>query len=111
MDSITYADFAKIDFRVGKILKAEVVDKSDKLLRLTVDFGSLGEKTILSGIKKWYQPADLEGKLYLFVYNLEPKAIMGENSEGMIMAAEEETGENCILITPASEIAPGTKVF
>lgn len=108
--NITYADFAKIDFRVGKVVKAEEIEKSEKLLRLTVDFGPLGEKNILSGIKKWYTPEDLEGNLYLFVYNLEPREIMGENSYGMIMAVDDEENDSCILITPARKADPGTKV-
>ena len=111
MDKITYDDFAKIDFRVGKVTKAENVEGSEKLIRMTVDFGELGERTILAGIKKWYQPADLKGKLYIFVYNLEPKAIMGEMSQGMVMAAEDEKSQNCVLLTPAKKIAPGTKVL
>ena len=109
--SVSYSDFAKIDFRVGKVKKAEEIEGSEKLLRLTVDFGELGVKTILSGIKKWYAHEDLKGKLFIFVYNLEPKVIFGEESQGMIMAAEDETGENCVLLTPAQKIAPGTKVL
>ena len=110
MDPINFEDFAKIDFRVGKVIKAENIEGAETLMRLKVDFGPLGERTILSGIKKWYQPKDLKGKNYIFVYNLEPKKMMGEDSQGMIMAAEDESGENCVLLVPDDDIAPGTRV-
>jgi len=110
MDPINFEDFTKIDFRVGKVVKAENIEGAETLMRLKVDFGSLGERTILSGIKKWYQPKDLKGKNYIFVYNLEPKKMMGEDSQGMIMAAEDESGENCVLLVPDDDIAPGTRV-
>ena len=109
MDSINFNDFSKIDFRVGKVIKAENIEGAETLIRLKVDFGPLGERIILSGIKKWYKPEDLEGKDYIFVFNLEPKKMMGEESQGMIMAAEEDGG-NCVLLIPDREIAPGTRV-
>ena len=110
MDPVNFEDFTKIDFRVGKVIKAENIEGAETLMRLKVDFGPLGERTILSGIKKWYQPKDLKGKNYIFVYNLEPKKMMGEDSQGMIMAAEDESGENCVLLVPDDDIAPGTRV-
>ena len=110
MDPINFEDFTKIDFRVGKVIKAENIEGAETLMRLSVDFGPLGERTILSGIKKWYKPKDLKGRNYIFVYNLEPKKMMGEDSQGMIMAAEDEGGENCVLVVPDDDIAPGTRV-
>ena len=110
MDPVNFDDFTKIDFRVGKVVKAENIEGADTLIRLKVDFGPLGERTILSGIKKWYKPKDLKGNNYVFVYNLAPKEMMGEESQGMIMAAEDEKGENCVLLIPEADIAPGTRV-
>jgi len=110
MDPINFGDFTKIDFRVGKVIKAENIEGAETLMRLSVDFGPLGERVILSGIKKWYKPKDLKGRNYIFVYNLEPKKMMGEDSQGMIMAAEDESGENCVLLVPDDDIAPGTRV-
>ena len=110
MDDINFDDFSKIDFRVGKVVKAENIEGADSLMRLKVDFGTLGERTILSGIKKWYEPKDLEGNNYIFVYNLESKKMMGEDSQGMIMAAEDEDSQNCVLLVPEADISPGTKV-
>lgn len=110
MDDINFADFSKIDFRVGKVIKAENIEGADSLMRLKVDFGPLGKRIILSGIKKWYQPEDLKGNNYIFVYNLAPKKMMGEESQGMIMAAEDEEAETCVLLVPDSKISPGTRV-
>ncbi|HJX59260.1 MAG TPA: methionine--tRNA ligase [Patescibacteria group bacterium] len=109
-DSVSFDDFSKIDFRVGKVVKAENIEGADTLMRLTVDFGSLGERVILSGIKKWYKPKDLKGGSFIFVFNLEPKKMLGEESQGMIMAAEDDASENCVLLIPDKPIAPGTKV-
>jgi len=109
-DSITFEDFKKPDLRVGKVVKAENIEGADTLMRLTVDLGELGKRIILSGIKKWYTPKDLKGKLFIFVVNLESKKMMGEESQGMILAAEDESGKNCVLLTPVTKIAPGTKV-
>lgn len=85
---ITIDDFAKLDLRVGTVINCEEKEGSDKLLRLTVDFGEEGKRNILSGIKQWYQPEDLQGKQFIFVINLAPRKMMGEESEGMILAAE-----------------------
>jgi methionine--tRNA ligase beta chain len=109
MDNITYDDFAKLDFRVGKIVQVEEVPESSKLLKLTVDFGELGEKTVFSGIKKWYEGKDLKDKNFVFLFNLEPRAMMGAFSEAMIIAAEDDEG-NCVLLIPDKDILPGTKV-
>ena len=109
-DEVTFDDFSKIDFRVVKIVKAENIEGADTLLRLTVDFGELGERTILSGIKKWYKSQDLEGGSYIFVFNLKPKKMMGEESQGMIMAAESKDGEDCVLLVPDKKVPPGSWV-
>jgi methionyl-tRNA synthetase len=109
-DNVTFGEFSKLDFRVGQVIKAEYIEGAATLMRLRVEFGSLGERTILSGIKKWYKPAELEGKNYIFVVNLKPRKIMGEQSYGMIIAAESDDQETCVLLIPDKEIAPGTKV-
>ncbi len=84
---ISYEDFQKIDVRVGTILAAEKVEKSDKLLKLDVDFGAvIGKKQILTGMQKWYQPEDLVGMQTTFVANLAPRKMMGLESQGMIFA-------------------------
>ena len=89
MDYITYDEFAKVDIRVGTILKAEVPEGSKKLIKLTIDFGDLGEKIIFSGILQWFAPEDLVGVQTTFVVNLAPRQMgtFGE-SQGMLFAVD-----------------------
>ncbi|CAN5136601.1 hypothetical protein BH11PAT1_BH11PAT1_2690 [soil metagenome] len=104
---ITYDDFAKMDLRVGKVLGCEEKEGSEKLLRLKVDFGEEGERNILSGIKQFYTPEDLLGKSFIFIINLEPRKIMGEESEGMILAAD---GEKPLPLTILGDCIPGAAI-
>lgn len=104
---ITFDDFSKLDLRVGKVLECSRKERSEKLLRLTVDFGQEGTRNILSGIATWYTPEDLIGKLFIFVLNLQPRKIMDEMSEGMILAAE---GKKPIPLKPKSSVPPGSTI-
>lgn len=82
-DEIKYTDFEKIDMRVGTVVKAEVPKWSHWVMRLTVDFGEeIGEKTIFSGIMKFYKPEDLLNNQYPFIVNLKPKRIGPANEDG-----------------------------
>ena len=113
MNTIDFKDFMKLDIRVGKVLEAEVVEESNKLIRTIVDFGELGKRTIVSGIKEWYKPEDLEGRMFPYVVNLEPKKIMGIESQGMLLAAgpiNEEGEKTAVLLAPLEEVEPGTKI-
>ncbi len=85
-DTIDFNDFAKLDLRIAKILKADTIDGSDKLLNLTVDIGD-ETRTIFAGIKSAYTPEDLEGKLTLVIANLAPRKMRFGTSEGMVLAA------------------------
>jgi methionyl-tRNA synthetase len=86
---ITYADFEKLDLRVGTVIAADYPDWSKKLIRYQVDFGEeLGKRTIFSGIREWYTPEDLIGKQFIFVYNLAPKKMGEEESQGMMVMAD-----------------------
>lgn len=100
--TITFEDFDKLDLRIGTIVNCEEKEGSEKLLRLTVDFGEDGTRNILSGIKQWYQPEDLKDKQFVFVFNLAPRKMMGEESEGMILAAEGEKPEPLTLLSPVT---------
>jgi methionine--tRNA ligase beta chain len=104
---INYQDFSKIDIRVGTIIDAEEIPNSEKLLKLDVDFGELGKKQILSGIKKWYSPQDLKGLQVCFVLNLEPRQMMGLVSEGMILATDLGDDSKPILLTPIKSVENG----
>jgi methionyl-tRNA synthetase len=84
---ISYDDFKKVEIKVGKILSAEKIEKSEKLLKLSVDFSESMPRQIVSGIAKYFaDPAVLVGKKVAFVTNLEPKPLMGLESNGMILA-------------------------
>jgi|ERR1700722_42095 len=106
---ITYDDFAKLDLRVGTVIDCVEKEGSEKLLKLTVDFGEEGTRTIFSGIKQWYKPVDLKDKQFVFVFNLAPRKMMDEVSEGMLLAAD---GEDKPLPLQPNEKAPnGGKIL
>ena len=110
---VDFQDFKKLDLRVAKILQAEKVENSDKLLKLQIDLGEQledGKRQIIAGIGKVYSPEELIGKAIIVIANLEPKVILGLESQGMLLAAEdEETGEP-ILLTPDRLVAVGSKI-
>src|SRR3990167_827496 len=88
---VTYDQFSALDVRVGKIVKADLVSNSKKLIRLSVDLGEdYKEATILTGIAEFYTPSNLIGKKMLFLTNLEPKPMAGETSHGVMLAADIE---------------------
>lgn len=106
---IPFATFAAIDIRVGTIRKVEEVAKSDKLMRLTVDFGD-HTRRILAGIKQERaNPAELEGRQALFVVNLEPRKMMGELSEGMLFDLGYADGVAPCLAIPERGVENGTR--
>lgn len=101
--------FKQTEIRIGKIISAERVEKLDKILKLRVDFGELGERQILSGIAMTFtDPAVLVGKLCPFITNLEPRIINDLESQGMILALKDENG--IVLLSPDREIIPGSLV-
>lgn len=104
---IDIADFKKINMQIGVIKKAEKIEKSDKLLKLSVDDGTK-IRTILSGIKKNYQADDLVGKSVVFIANLKPVKIMGHRSEGMLLTAMK--GKKMALLQPDAPIDAGASV-
>lgn len=105
---ITIDDFAKVDLRVGLIVECEIVEKSEKLLKLQVDFGDFGKRQIFSGLRKYLTPQDLIGKQGIFVVNFKPRNMMGMLSEGMMLTAE--SGEKVILLTPSMPALAGSKI-
>lgn len=103
----TIDDFKNIEMVIGKILSAEPVPGSEKLLKLAVDFGEAEPRQILSGIAKYYTPESLVGKLCPFVTNLPPRTMMGLESHGMILAVKTEDG-GAVLLNPDRSVAPGS---
>ncbi len=107
-EEISFDDFAKVDLRIARIVKAEHVKKADKLLQLTLDLD--GEtKNVFAGIKSAYQPEDLEGKLTVMVANLAPRKMRFGMSEGMVLAAG-PGGEDLFILNPDDGALPGMKV-
>lgn len=105
---MTIDEFSKVELRVAKILEAERVEGSDKLLKLQVDLG--GEKRqVLSGIAKSYAPEEIIGREFVFVTNLEPRQMMGMESQAMILAAVDAEGKPVVLI-PEKEVPPGSGI-
>lgn len=107
-DEISFDDFAKIDLRVAKIVKAEHVEGADKLLQLTLDLGGV-QKNVFAGIKSAYQPEDLEGKLTVMVANLAPRKMRFGLSEGMVLAAG-PGGKDIYILNPDEGAVPGMRV-
>jgi tRNA-binding EMAP/Myf-like protein len=133
MDTISFEDFSKLEIRIGKIISAEKVEGSDKLLKLWIDFGPCDVKKevqgefipvepsdedvigdervkrqIIAGIGRQYEPENLVGKECPFVFNLEPKMLKGLESQGMILCPSDNG--NPVLLHPDKDIPPGSKV-
>ena len=107
-NEVSIDDFAKLDLRLGKIVEAEEVEGSDKLIKCLVDFGDLGERTIVSGIKAYRSPEDLIGNKYLYITNLKPRKIFGIESQGMLVAAHDEN-DNFAMLVPDADVETGAK--
>ena len=105
---ITKDDFTKIEIKVGTIIEAEILPKSEKLLKLKVDLGESRARQILAGIKAYYTPADLIGKQVCVLANLKPAKLMGEISEGMILAAKDDEG--LAFIMPQNQRKNGSQI-
>lgn len=108
--TIDYSDFEKLDIRVGKIKVCEKVQKADKLLKFTIDDGSGKDRTIVSGISKHYKPEELTGKEVCFIANLAPRKLMGIESQGMILSAENFNGGLSVTRVDR-EVSPGSQVL
>lgn len=105
---ISYDDFAKLDIRIGTVVSAELVPDTDKLIKCIVNFGELGERTIVSGIAEWKKPEDLVGKQFPYVANLEPRVLRGIESQGMLLAIK--TKEGIFLLSPNNSVEPGAHI-
>lgn len=108
--TISFEDFAKLDLRTATIKKVEEIQGADKLYKLTIDVGELGERTICAGIKQHYKPEDLEGKQIIIIANLEPRKMRGTESQGMLLAVDLPDDKDCILLTPEKKVKEGMEV-
>lgn len=105
-DQISFPDFIKLDLRVGTILEAEIVEGSERLIKLQIDLGSeIGQRQIIAGIAQHYKAEQLVGRQVIVISNLEPKKMMGMESQGMVLAGGDE---EIALLTPDKKVSNGT---
>lgn len=105
---ITLEEFQKLDLRIGKIIKAEKVPNTKKLINLEVEIGRGETRQIVAGMGEYLKPENLTGKNIVVLVNIEPRKFMGLESKGMILAADLEGKP--ILITPEEDVPPGIKI-
>jgi len=104
---VTFDDFKKAELKIARITEAEEIVGAEKLLKLQIDLG--GEKRqIVAGIKKCYQAKDLIGREIVVVVNLEPRMVMGIESNGMLLAASNDSGP--VLLRPDKDVPPGSVI-
>ncbi len=107
--SISYADFKKVEMKVGKIISGEIVEGADKLYKFMVDLGEENPRQILSAIREYYPDIEtLIGKKLVFVSNLEPRTIRGFESNGMVLAVDGLENQPVFLV-PETDVNPGSK--
>ena len=106
--SATIDDLMRLDLRVGRIIEAEAVEGTNKLIRVVVDLGDYGKRQIITGIRPRYKPEELVGKYVVVAAGLKPKKIRGLESQGMILAAD---AEKPVFIVPEEEVKPGTRII
>ena len=104
---LTFDEFKKIELKVAKIIAAEKVEGTDKLLKLQVDLGA-EERQVVAGIAQWYSPEELVGREIVLVANLAPRAVRGVESQGMLLAAD--LNGTAVLLNPDKEVSPGAPV-
>lgn len=116
---IAFEDFARVDLKVARVTEAELHPNADRLLKLQLDDGSGQPRQICAGIREFYEPQDLVGKLIVIVANLAPRTIRGEESRGMLLAAssaskeeasEEAVERHVVVISPSADIPVGSSV-
>jgi methionyl-tRNA synthetase len=105
---VSFDEFQKLDFRIGKIIEAEQIPGSRKLLKIIADFGT-EKRQAVAGFLQWYKPEDLIGKKCVFLMNLQKRTMMGVESQCMVLAAEDNIG-NVVVLQPEKDIAEGSKI-
>ncbi len=108
---VSFDEFKRIRLKVGKVLEAERIPGSKKLLKLIIDLGD-EKRQVIAGLAPWYSPEEFIGKHVIVVTNLEPKKLMGYESQGMILAtcSEEGSKKRPVLLTVEDEVRPGADV-
>ncbi len=110
-ETIDFDYFKKVKLKIGKVIQAEKVPKSKKLIKLVVDVGD-EKRQIIAGLAPWYSPEEFIGKYIIVVSNLEPRKLMGLESQGMLLATCSEEGKKKrpVLLTVEDEVTPGASV-
>jgi methionine--tRNA ligase beta chain len=108
-EEITFAEFEKLDLRIGKIIEVTPVENSKKLLKIIVDFGS-EKRQAVAGLQKYYAPEQLLGKNCVFLLNLQRRMLAGLESQCMILAAEDNQGVISVLVPEKQDILEGSKI-
>lgn len=108
--SITIDDLLKVELLVGQIVEVADVPKSEKIYKMTVNFGERGMRTICAGVKQYYTPDELKGVKTVFAFNLKPRALMGIESQGMTMMAKNPEGKPTLIILADQSVEPGTRL-
>jgi len=108
-DTVSFEDWQKFDFRVGKILNVEDIEGADKLYKLGVDIGE-EKRTVCAGLKKYYSKEDLIGKKVVLFVNLAPRKLRGIESRGMVLASVDEKKDEVVLISPEKDAEVGSRV-
>jgi len=110
MEYININDFAKIEIKIGKIIEAEKLEESNKLLKLKVDFGNDDIRQVLSGIAKYYTTEEIINKKFTFVTNLEPRKILEYESQAMILACHDQSADTVSILMPDKDVEVGSNV-
>jgi methionine--tRNA ligase beta chain len=105
---IPFTEFEKLDLRIGRIIEASQISGSRNLIKMIVDFGT-EKRQAVAGLLQWYKPEQLLGKKGAFILNLERRKLMGVESQCMILAAEDSTG-NVVVLQPEKDVAEGSKI-
>jgi len=108
VEEISFEYFEKLDIRVGKVVEAEAVPQSKKLLKMQVDFGT-EKRQCIAGLQKYYKPEEVVGKKFVFLLNLRRRMIAGSESQAMVLAAEDAAGVVSVL-QPEKDVAEGAKI-
>jgi len=105
---ITFDEFQKMELRIGKIVEANQVPNSKKLIRIIVDFGT-EKRQAVAGLLQYYEPEELVGRKCVFILNLQKRILAGLESKCMVLAAEDDQG-NVVVLQPEKDIAEGSKI-
>jgi methionyl-tRNA synthetase len=109
-EQVDFSCWEKLDLRVAQIKKVEDIAGADKLYKITIDVGEIGERVICAGIKQYYDKKELKGKKIIYFSNLKPRMMKGIESQGMLLAASTEGHEKVVLITPKENVNLGEEI-